>query len=408
MLSRSSAEAGARPPAGLSSISVLGGCGHVGLPLGIAFAERGHHVTLVDTSEERVASVRAGRMPFLERGADDLLVNVIREGRLTATTDASSIGGSDVVIVCLGTPLDEHLDPEVFAFDQAMDGLLDRMREGQILVLRSTVFPGLTERLGKLIERRGLRIDLAYCPERIAQGYALMELRHLPQLVSGTTPAAVERATMLFASLGAKVIRLAPMEAELGKLFANAYRYANFAIANQFYTMSERFGASYARIHAALTDDYPRLAGLPKAGFAGGPCLLKDTMQLAAFNQSNFVLGQAAMMVNEGLPSFIVERLKATRDLANDTVGIVGMAFKGNSDDWRDSLAYKLRKILSISCRQVLCTDPYIQDPTFVPLSQVLERSDVLVLGACHDQYATLRTDKPLVDVFHFVREARA
>lgn len=409
MLTRPAAAEGDVPtPPGLSSITVLGGCGHVGLPLGIAFAERGHHVTLVDTSTERVASVQAGRLPFIERGADAILVEVLAAGRLSATSDTASIGESDVVVVCLGTPLDDHLDPEVFAFDRAMDGLLDRMRDGQMLVLRSTVFPGLTERLGRWIERRGLRIDLAYCPERIAQGFSLVELRKLPQLVSGTTPAAASRASLLFASLGAKVIRLAPLEAELGKLFANAYRYANFAIANQFYTMAERFGVSYPTIHAALTDDYPRLAGLAHAGFVGGPCLLKDTMQLAAFNQSNFILGQAAMMVNEGLPSFIVERIRATRDLRTSVVGIVGMAFKGNSDDFRDSPAYKLQKILTISCEQVLCTDPYIRDPAFLPLEEVVARSDVLVLGACHDEYRALRTHKPLIDVFNFIEEDRA
>ena len=180
------------------------------------------------------------------------------------------------------------------------------------------------------------------------------------------TPAACRRAAEFFAELGVRVIELRPIEAELAKLFTNSYRYINFAISNQFYMMAERFGADFMRIHAAVTADYPRMAGFARSGFTGGPCLLKDTMQLASFNHNVFALGQTAMMVNEGLPSFLVERLKATRDLARETVGILGMAFKGECDDPRSSLAYKLRKILTIQCRRVLCTDPYIHDPEFV------------------------------------------
>jgi UDP-N-acetyl-D-mannosaminuronic acid dehydrogenase len=158
------------------------------------------------------------------------------------------------------------------------------------------------------------------------------------------------------------------------------------------------------RIHAAVTADYPRMAGFARSGFTGGPCLLKDTMQLASFNHNLFALGQTAMMVNEGLPSFIVERLRSMRNLAEETVGILGMAFKGQCDDPRSSLAYKLRKILTIQCRRVLCTDPYISDPEFVPLERALEESDVLILGACHEVYRRAKIDKPVVDVFGFLR----
>lgn len=386
------------------SLVVVGGCGHVGLPLGVAFALAGARTMLLDTSAPRVDEVNGGHMPYLERGAETALPKALSSGLLKATTDPRIIGEVDVVVVTIGTPVDEFLDPGVTSFDKTLHDVLEPMRDGQLLVLRSTVFPGITERLSAFIAASGKKVDLAYCPERIAQGYALEELGKLPQIIAGTTPRATERASALFALLGAKTLVLKPVEAELAKLFSNAYRYINFAISNQFYVIAQKFGADFNRIHDAATAEYPRLAGLAKAGFAGGPCLLKDTMQLAAFNHNDFALGQAAMMINEGLPSYLVRFVKQKMDISDKTVAILGMAFKGNSDDPRASLSYKLRKVLALECKKVLCTDPYINDPTFVPLETALAEADVLFLGACHAEYRRLPTDKPLIDVFSFVR----
>src|SRR5262245_8571084 len=388
------------------SIAIVGGCGHVGLPLGIAFARAGVRVTLVDTDPARVAAVAAGRMPFLERGADEALPAAIAIGRLHAVTTPDSIAEPDVVVVTIGTPVDEFLDPAVRTFDRAIDQVLDRMRAGQLLVLRSTVFPGVTDRLARRVKDRGLAIDIAYCPERIAQGFALEELHRLPQIIAGTTPAASERASALFRIFGVKLVPLPPVEAELAKLFSNAYRYITFAISNQFYLIAQRYGADFERVHQAVTADYPRLGGFTKAGFAAGPCLVKDTMQLAAFNHNAFAIGHAAMMINEGLPSSLVEAAKERHDLTHKTAAILGMAFKGNSDDERSSLAYKLRKVLTLECRRVLCTDPYIQDPDFVSLETALHDADIFFVGACHDQYRDLVIDKPVIDVFGFLRRS--
>jgi UDP-N-acetyl-D-mannosaminuronic acid dehydrogenase len=391
-----------------SSIAIVGGCGHVGLPLGISFADVGSTVALIDTSEERVASVMAGKMPFIEEGATPVLKRVLEARRLSATTRLDTLRDFEVVIVTIGTPVDEYLDPMVRSFDRFMRGVLDQMRPGQLMVLRSTLFPGVTDRLGRIVAEEKLGIDVAYCPERIAQGYAMRELKQLPQLISGTTPSAVKRARALFETLCHEVLEISPVEAELAKLFSNAYRYINFAISNQFYMIAERFGADFDRVHRAVTHEYPRMKSFPKAGFAAGPCLHKDTMQLAAFNHSSFPLGQAAMVINEGLPSFLVEQLKTTRRLSGDTVGILGMAFKADIDDPRSSLAYKLRKVLLLEAREVLCTDPYIQEPDFVPLDEVIRRSDVLIVGATHQEYRVLKTDKPIVDVFAFVNRGRS
>src|SRR4029077_6249430 len=131
------------------------------------------------------------------------------------------------------------------------------------------------------------------------------------------------------------------------------------------------------------------------------PCLFKDTMQLAAFNNNNFVLGHASMMVNEGLPLYVVARMEKEYDLSTMTVGILGMAFKSESDDIRSSLSYKLKRILRFKAAAVLTSDPYVKvDPELLPYEDVVERSDLLVIGTPHQAYASLRTAKPVVDIW--------
>jgi UDP-N-acetyl-D-mannosaminuronic acid dehydrogenase len=381
-------------------LAIVGGCGHVGLPLGLAFARKGYQVDLLDTSAERVALVNSGRMPFHEDDAEPLLAGAIKSGLVKATTDRRVLEDAAAIIVTIGTPVDEYLDPSVREFDRALGDLLTLVRPGQLVVLRSTVFPGMTDRLARQLEQAGRSdVDLAYCPERIVQGQSLVELERLPQLVAGATQRAADRAAALFGLICPKVLFLRPVEAELAKLFCNAWRYISFAAANQFYVMAQHFEADFHKIYHALREDYPRMASLARPGFAAGPCLLKDTMQLGSFNHGSFVLGQAAMMVNEGLPYLLVQDVKRAYPLADMTVGILGMAFKPESDDPRSSLSYKLRKVLLLECRRVLCTDPYVPDASLVPLEEVLEQADLLIVGTPHDCYRGLNCRQPLIDV---------
>jgi UDP-N-acetyl-D-mannosaminuronic acid dehydrogenase len=195
-----------------------------------------------------------------------------------------------------------------------------------------------------------------------------------------------------------------PEEAELAKLFTNTWRYIKFAAVNQFYMIADSRGLDFERIRAGLTQDYPRAQDMPSAGFAAGPCLFKDTMQLAAFNDNNFHLGHAAMLVNEGLPLYVVTQLGREHDLAELTVGILGASFKAGSDDTRSSLAYKLKRILAFRSKRVLMTDPYVTtDPALVPLEQVLEEADVLLVATPHSEYRSIVTDKPVADVWNIL-----
>jgi len=383
-------------------ICVVGGCGHVGLPLAIAFARSGARVAVFDINPGAVESVNSGRMPFEEPQGPELLNEVLAAGALRATTDSSVVARSNAVVVVVGTPVDEHLNPDPHAVPSAVEQLADQFREGQLLVLRSTVYPGVTQLVEEVVDRLGLGIDVAFCPERIAEGKAFTELYSLPQIVSGRTDSAVKRASELFSRLTSEIVVVSPEEAELAKLFTNTWRYIKFAAANQLYMIANEHGLDFERIRHAITYEYPRAADMPGPGFAAGPCLFKDTMQLAAFNNNNFTLGHASMMVNEGLPLYLVDRMERRFDLKNATVGILGMAFKAESDDIRSSLSYKLRRILRFKAGTVLCTDPYVTvDPDLVPLEEVLERADILVVAAPHPQYRDLDPVQDTVDVWN-------
>jgi UDP-N-acetyl-D-mannosaminuronic acid dehydrogenase len=381
---------------------VIGGCGHVGLPLAIAFAGRGAHVGICDISSAAVDMVNGGEMPFAEPGAAYVLKGAIADGLLSASTDPSVVGTAEHVIVVIGTPVDEHLNPDQGAVLHAIEGCARFLRDGQILILRSTVYPGVTALVEQLVAGLGLDVDVAFCPERIAEGKAMTELFDLPQIVSSRTQRGSDRASALFAKLTGTIVPMAPEEAELAKLFTNTWRYIKFATANQLYMMANDRGLDFERIRQGLMADYPRAADMPGAGFAAGPCLFKDTLQLAAFNNNNFALGHTAMIINEGLPLYLVDRLEQRFDLSAMTVGILGMAFKAGSDDIRSSLSYKLKRILTFKAREVLCTDPYVTiDPGLRPLDEVLAASDLLIIGAPHPEYADLVTDKPAADIWN-------
>jgi UDP-N-acetyl-D-mannosaminuronic acid dehydrogenase len=381
-------------------VVVVGGCGHVGLPLGLAFAERGLQVALYDINQAAVDEVASGRMPFDEDGAQPVLERVLTS-HLTVTSDPAVVSTGENVIIVIGTPVDEHLNPDPNVVSSAITDLLPHFVDGQLLVLRSTLYPGTTAIVETTVLRSGKRLEVSFCPERIAEGHAMVELFELPQIVSGRTEAVLDRSAKLFGNLASQMVRMQPEEAELAKLFTNTWRYIKFATANQLFMMATDFGLDYERIRQGLTQDYPRAADLPGAGFAAGPCLLKDTMQLAAFNNNNFVLGHAAMLVNEGLPLYIVSRLEERHSLSEMTVGILGMAFKSESDDVRSSLSYKLRRILRFKAADVLCHDPYVRDDdTLRPLDEVIEASDLLILAAPHHCYDALETDLPVVDIW--------
>jgi UDP-N-acetyl-D-mannosaminuronic acid dehydrogenase len=383
-------------------ICVIGGAGHVGAPLAIVLAARGFRTLIYDINDAAVRSIMDGRFPFLEHGGESLLRQALAAGRLSGSSCRDEVAQADVLVITIGTPIDEFQNPVWDAVTQCVTELLPHMRNTKLLILRSTVAPGTTDRLQQLLSSRGYTTAVAFCPERVVQGQAIDEIQRMAQIISGTSSLAEEQAAGIFGHVATSVVRMKPIEAEFAKLFCNAYRYIQFAASNQFFMMAHAAGCDYGRIVAGIKEDYPRMNGLPGAGFAAGPCLLKDTLQLAAISSHQFGLGYAAIHVNEGLPSFVVNDIQRRFPLPMMTVGILGMAFKAGSDDIRSSLSYKLKKLLKLHAREVLTTDPFVtEDRELRPLDEVIARSDLLVVAAPHEAYARVReAGKPVIDIW--------
>ena len=391
-----------------ADITVVGGAGHVGVPLVLALAEAGMTVNINDRNEETLATLRSGKLPFIEHGAAPLLAKALADNRLIFTSSPGAISRSGPVVITIGTPVDEFLNPVQKAVQDCIDALLPFVNDNQLLVLRSTVYPGTTAWLDTYLKRLGRKLKVAFCPERIVQGHGVKELREITQIVSGTSKDAEDEAAALFRKISPEVVVVKPLEAEFAKLFSNAYRYIEFAATNQFYMIAKSAGADYHAIVQAMKHNYPRLKSLPRPGFSAGPCLFKDTMQLAAYARNQFGLGHAAMQVNEGLVLQLVEDLRRAYDISSMTIGLLGMAFKADIDDTRASLSYKLKRTLQMSAGNVLTTDPFVTtDPALLPLDQVVERSDMLILCTPHSTYADADLKgKPVVDVWGFLKNA--
>jgi UDP-N-acetyl-D-mannosaminuronic acid dehydrogenase len=367
----------------------------------VALAVNGHSVIAFDISESAVNSVNVGMAPFWEPGLNDLLLHAVDTG-FKATTEAKSVSEAEIVVVIVGTPLDLHLNPDPNAVVAAVRDIAAYLSDNQMLVLRSTVFPGVTEQVERLLSNLGVQTPVVFCPERIAEGFAMQELSELPQIIGARNDRDFNRVSELFDSLGVKTIQTTPEEAELAKLFTNTWRYIKFAAANQFWMMANDSGVSFENVRDAIRFEYPRAADFPAAGFTAGPCLFKDTMQLAAFSNNTFALGNSAMMINEGLPLYVVERLSKKYDLSKTRVGLLGMAFKGESDDNRSSLAYKLKRIMKFKSAGVLTSDPYVKnDKDLVSEDEVIAGSDLLIISAPHVRYRDLQTEKPIVDIWN-------
>lgn len=370
-------------------VCVIGGAGHVGLPLSVALAGKGQRVVIYDVNKAAIEEINAGKMPFMENGCEPLLNDTINKTLFTSS-DIASIGEAKFIIVIIGTPVDEHLNPvheELLAFFEAITPYL---RGDQLLILRSTVYPGTTSRLRRDLRSQVPGIEVCFACERILEGKAMEELYNLPQIIAGEDKDAIAQVSDLFRKLTSEIIVTGCMEAELAKLFTNSWRYIQFATANQFYMIAEQYGADFYQIFNAMVYNYPRAKNFPRPGFAAGPCLFKDTMQLNAFSSNQFSLGQSAMLVNEGLPNFLLQMLKREHDLTEKRVGILGMAFKSESDDRRESLSYKLRKILLIEAKEVLCSDEYVKDVRFVTSEELVAKSDIVIIGAPHKAYKDL------------------
>jgi UDP-N-acetyl-D-mannosaminuronic acid dehydrogenase len=371
-------------------VAVIGGAGHVGLGMCLVLANTGHQVYGVDTNQEANAQIMAGVMPFVEQDGEEYLSRALDQGRLVMTDDLSTVSRADVLVVVLGTPIDENLNPRFAILKDLFTSLRPHLRPGQLIILRSTVSPGTTERVKQLLERLldlrcGHDFYLAFAPERVLQGQSIVELQNLPQIIGTFDDQSYERACDFFATfLRNECLRLTPVEAELGKLITNMARYVSFALANEVYLLSDMWEANANKIIDAINRDYPRLR-IPRPGpNVGGPCLYKDgyfLLERVAFPE----LISVAFKINEGMTAQIAMKIERMPNVRK--VVILGMTFKADNDDPRNSLSYKLKKQLDDGVYEVECVDPFLaQYRDF----SVLRGADCVVLMTPHSDFADL------------------
>jgi UDP-N-acetyl-D-mannosaminuronic acid dehydrogenase len=376
----------------LYDVCIVGGGGHVGFPLGLMFASKNKKTLLYDINSSVLDKIKKGLVPFKEEKAKFYLKKFKKN--IFYSTDLESIVHSKFIIICIGTPVNKFtLAPDLKAFYEFIYKLKKKINKNQHIIIRSSVQIGSVNKIYKILSTK----NITYCPERIVQGRSIHELPILPQIISGYSNISMHAVAKLFKKICKKIIFTSVIEAELIKLFTNSYRYINFSISNQLYMMSEQLGINFKNLRKNMRDGYERTFAMPSAGFASGPCLLKDTLQVSHFFKNFFTLGENAVKINENLPNFILKNLKKKYNLNSKIIGVLGLSFKAETDDIRDSLSLKLLKILKKNKINFLQSDEYYKNKYNVDANYLVKKSDIIIICVPHKKYKTLKIPKKKV-----------
>jgi len=375
------------------------GIGRVGLPLAIFLADNNFKVFGIGKTQAKIDLLNQGKMPFMEKGATVLLKKHLNKN-LFFTSTYAPIKSSSVIILTLGTPVDENMNPVLDQINESLEEMFTFLKHDQLIILRSTVSPRTTKYVKDRLEMRtkfkvGKDIFLAFCPERIAEGNSLVETKELPQIVGGIDKTSAKKAAEFFESMKIKCLVSDAVSAELAKLFTNMHRYISFAIANEFMVIAEGFNRNIHEIIHLVNDGYKR-GGLALPGLSAGPCLFKDGFFL--INENPFLdLITASWKVNEALPLFILKKLRERVTLRNKKITILGLAFKPEIDDIRESLSFKIRKALMREQAQVTLHDPYVLDyreqPIVKDLKQAISGAQIIIIAMRHKVYDQRKKD---------------
>jgi UDP-N-acetyl-D-mannosaminuronic acid dehydrogenase len=405
------------------------GLGRVGLPLALSFADRGLDVIGVEREQSVLEQVAAGRMPYRETGTQELLERVLQgnrsgagqpapsrtTGRLDTTRAVQDAAAADHIVLTLGTPAHVHIEIDMSQIKQVVDDLLPVLREGQSLILRSTVAPGTTDWVAGYIEqRRGFRVGedlfVAHVPERIAANHFLEEIATLPCIVGGVGERSGVKAAELFEVFGAEVVQTTPVQAELAKIWTNILRYTEFALPNLLMMEAEQYDANVFEVIDLINRDYPR-GGIANPGLTAGACLRKDfTFSEERSSAPGMLL--AVSRVHETVPLFLVKGLKARLggSLRDRKIAVLGLTFKRDSDDLRDSLSFKLVRLLERELAHVARHDPHVSAGSD-PLEAALDGAEAVVVATNHSGFEELLARLPdgllLVDPWNVTGSGR-
>jgi UDP-N-acetyl-D-mannosaminuronic acid dehydrogenase len=381
-------------PGAAADVAVVG-LGRIGLPLALSFADRGLRVIGIDNDSERLRTVHNGTMPFEEPGTQELLQRVTASGRLTLAERVADAATARDIVITLGTPSFSHIEIDMGPIRGALDDLLAVLDSGHALLLRSTIAPGTTEFVaGYLAKHRGFAIGeevfVAHAPERIAAGRFLEEIDTLPCIIGGVGAASGARAAELFSIFSAPIVQTTPAQAELAKIWTNILRYTTFALPNLLMMDCERYGANVFEVIDLINRDYPR-GGIAMPGLTAGTCLRKDfAFSEERSNAPGMLL--AVSRVNESVPLFLVEGVaRRVGSLAHRKVAVLGLAFKADTDDERDSLAHKLIRLLERELADVAVHDPHVSTPT-ASFDDAIDDADVVIVATNHSEFRDPRS----------------
>jgi len=389
----------------MSAQIAIVGAGYVGLPLAVAFAEAGRNVVCLDIDQALVEAINRGRS-HVEDVADETLAGLVDEGCLRASTDPAVCAEADAVLLCLPTPLSTNREPDLSILEAAVRTLADQLRPGQLIILESTTYPGTTrEVLAPILEQGGLvagrDFHLAMSPERIDPGRRDWTMKTTPKVVGGLTPACTERAIELYSAFAERIVRVSSCEAaELTKLLENIFRSVNIALVNELAMLCHRMGLDvWEVVDAAATKPYGFMPFSPGPGL-GGHCLPIDPFYLSwKAREYDFPVEfiELAGKVNQHMPYYCAERVaQALNDQAKAVRGssllILGVSYKSNVGDLRESPALKLIQLLREAGADVSYHDPHVPnlasesiDLESVELTdEALQRADAVCVVTAH------------------------
>ncbi len=399
------------------------GCGYVGLPLALRFAEAGHRVTGFDTDGEKVAKLNAGRT-YIEHIPQSKIQQFVNSRHFCATGDFSRLRQMDAVLICVPTPLDERREPDLSYVEHTARSIQPHLQKGQLVVLESTTYPGTTEELVlPILEQSGLRcpigagpdaenlpVDffLAFSPEREDPGNKQFGLAQIPKVVGGLNPASGRAAQSLYAQVVARVVPVSSTRAaEMAKLLENIFRCVNIALVNELKLLSLRMGIDiWEVIDAAATKPFGFMPFYPGPGL-GGHCIPVDPFYLSwKAREYDFATRfiELAGEVNTAMPYHVVEAVAAAlnqqqKSLKGSKILILGVAYKKDVDDLRESPTLKIMQLLNERGAKLDYNDPYFPQlhkmrhydyshmKSILLNSQTIGSYDCVVVATDHSSY---------------------
>ena len=379
-----------------SDVSVVGGAGHIGLPLSCYIASKGHKVTIIDTNEDVLKNLKNDNLPFSEVNLEEYW-KLAKNNNIELSNKTQSIENSDFIVITLGSSSEIE---DVKIFDSLLNDVLQNARPESKIILRSTINIETIETIetNELFIEKDLK--LAYCPERIAEGMSLEELPTMPQIIGVKNDEDFQIFHSFFDSINISSKKTTFRNAVFLKLFTNTYRYAEFSLVNEFYNIAKEQLIDFDDIVSLAKDNYPRLKNLPSKGFVGGPCLIKDTKTfIKEYDESNSLLSSIQNVNDKFFENIFNECLEM---FENKTVIQLGLSFKPNSDDLRSSLSLRFYFYLIENGFKVYPVDKFVksEEIKFYEFGEVEDLTNNILIATYHDYFKKLNlSNKKVVTV---------